>query len=349
MKIEDQIAYWVDKYNHTNIHELSLEATKVREEKNSNIVYYNRNFHLEPSNICVHRCKFCSFRRDNSTQPGAWSMSYEQIREFCKSKYTPGDTEIHIVGSVHPNKGLDYYLKVIEIVREVLPQEVAIKAYSAVEIDDMSKLSGLTVNEVLKELKIRGLSILPGGGAEIFNNDIRSVLCPDKCSSQKWIEIHKTAHSLGIKSNATMLFGHIESIEHRVEHLLMIKEAQSQSHGFDAFIPLKFRNFNNNLSHIPEIGILETLKTFAISRLILNNVDHIKSYWPMLGKELCQLTLLYGADDIDGTIKDSTKIYSMAGSVETPQMSVQDLQSIANNCGYIAKERDSYYNQIIKK
>lgn len=349
MKREDQIAYWVDKYNNTNINKLALEATNVREEKNGNNVYFNRNFHLEPSNVCIHRCKFCSFRRDNESDPGSWSMTYSQVADFCKSKYTPGDTEIHIVGSVHPNRGLDYYLKVIEIVRETLPKEVAIKAYSAVEIDDMSKLSGLSIHRVLSELKDRGLDVLPGGGAEIFNREIREIICPDKCSSERWLEVHKTAHSIGIKSNATMLYGHIENLEHRIEHLLMIKDAQNESFGFDAFIPLKFRNVNNSLSHITEINIFDTLKTFAISRLILDNVAHIKSYWPMLGKELCQLTLLYGADDIDGTIKDSTKIYSMAGSIQSPQMSIADLQKLANNCGYTAIERDSFYNQIIKK
>ncbi len=343
---EEAIKLWEER----DLNLFSLNATHLREKINGNKVFYNRNFHIEPSNVCVHHCKFCSFRRDCDTDDGAWSMDIAQIREYCREKYHPGITEVHIVGSNHPVKEFSYYTSLIEAVREELPDEVTIKAFSAVEIDYMTKISGLPVKTVLSELKSRGVNALPGGGAEIFDERIRREICPDKTGWQRWIEIHKTAHELGIRSNATMLFGHIEDISHRVDHLLAIRELQDTTQGFDAFIPLVFKPSNNQLSHIKEAGYIDILKTFAMSRLVLHNIPHIKSYWPMLGRELCQLSLLFGADDIDGTINDSTKIYSMAGAGEKkPSMSEQDLQEIAMECGYIAVERDSYYNQVIKK
>ncbi len=337
----------LDLYNENDLNKLSLIATEIREKINGNKVLYNQNFHLEPSNVCIHRCKFCSYRRDSHSDTGAWSMSCSEIEEYCKKKFTPGMTEVHIVGSVEPGRGFDYYRDVIATVRSTVPKEVSIKAYSAVEIDDMSKSSGKDVKEILKILIDAGLSSLPGGGAEIFNSDIRNQICPDKCSGERWLEIHETAHQLGLNTNATMLFGHIESRIDRIEHILKIRDLQDKTGGFNAFIPLLFKNSNNRLSHIKELDITEILKTFAISRILLDNVPHIKSYWPMLGKEMCQLTLLYGADDIDGTINNSTQIYSMAGSLEQkPNMSSEDLKKIASACGYMAIERDSLYNEI---
>lgn len=336
-------------YNEGDLSRLSVEATKIRERLNGKKVFFNKNFHLEPSNVCIHNCKFCSYRRGNIFEDGAWSMELNEIKEYCLSKFTPGTTEVHIVGSVDPGRKIDYYFNLIDTVRKSLPKEVTIKAFSAVEIEDMAKSSGLSVKEVLIKFKELGVEAIPGGGAEIFDPEIRREICPDKCSAQKWLEIHETAHNLGIRTNATMLYGHIESREHRVRHLLQLRDLQDKTGGFDAFIPLLFKSANNQLSYIKEADITEILKTFAISRILLDNFPHIKSYWPMLGKEISQLTLLYGADDMDGTINDSTKIYSMAGSVEEkPVMTTIELSKMAAACGYETIERDSHYNELKK-
>ncbi|MFA6770911.1 MAG: CofH family radical SAM protein [Bacteroidales bacterium] len=340
----------LELYNSQDLNLLSEKALQIREEINGNIVWYNKNFHLEPSNVCIHRCKFCSYRRSNNNEPGAWTMSIEEVKKYCLEKFKDGMTEVHVVGSVHPQKNINYYFKVIETIRKVVPPHVTIKAFSAVEIDDMCKSSGLEAKDLLKELMRRGVAALPGGGAEIFDPKIRSRICPDKASAQRWLEIHQIAHELGMRTNATMLFGHIESRENRIDHLLMLRALQDKTGGFDAFIPLLFKASNNPMAYLGEIETIEVLKTFAISRIVLDNIPHIKSYWPMLGKELCQLTLLYGADDIDGTINDSTKIYSMAGSKEqSPFMTSAHLEKIATGCNYTAIERDSFYNQVIKK
>lgn len=325
---------------------LSKIASEIREELNGKNVYYNRNFHLEPSNVCIHKCKFCSYRRNSEDENGAWTMSLKQIREYCKEKYLPGITEVHIVGSVNPNREFNYYLNAIKEVRSTLPLSVKIKCYSAVEIADMCSSANLSLKEGLTLLKEAGMDAIPGGGAEIFNKEIRDIICPDKIDAQTWLEVHKQAHNLKINTNATMLFGHIESREHRVEHMLMIRELQRETNGFDAFIPLKYRAANNPLGvEHKEVDIVEVLKTFAISRIALNNVPHIKAYWPMLGKELTQHALLFGADDIDGTINDSTKIYSLAGAEEqNPGLSANELIYLAQAAGYNAVERDSYYN-----
>ncbi|GAB1472622.1 aminofutalosine synthase MqnE [Bacteroidota bacterium] len=337
----------ISLYNEQDMNLLSKMATDIRREINGNRVWYNRNFHLEPSNVCVHRCSFCSYRRESDLDPGAWTMDFDQIREYCRRKYEKGMTEVHVVGSVHPSKDISYYLGIVDIIREEMPPEVTIKAYSAVEIDDMASNSGKPVSEVIEELKRRGVSAIPGGGAEIFENDVRKAICPDKAGSDRWLEIHKTAHKAGLRSNCTMLFGHIESRENRIDHLLALRELQDETGGFDAFIPLLYKSANNPMSYVGEIESIEILKTFAISRIVLDNIPHIKSYWPMLGRDLCQLTLLYGADDIDGTVNDSTRIYSMAGSDEAnPAMTVEELRKLASGCGFEACERDSFYNEV---
>lgn len=337
-------------YNIQDLNILSEKALKIREKINGNTVWYNRNFHLEPSNVCMHNCKFCSYRRASNSEPGAWTMNLQEVNEYCLEKFQEGMTEVHVVGSVHPQKDINYYYKVIETIRQSLPLSVTIKAFSAVEIDDMSKNSGLDAEVILKELIKRGVAALPGGGAEIFDPIIRSKICPDKADAKRWLEIHEIAHKLGMNTNATMLFGHLESRENRIDHLLMLRDLQDKTGGFDAFIPLLFKASNNPMSYLGEVDSIEVLKTFAISRIVLDNFAHIKSYWPMLGIELCQLSLLYGADDIDGTINNSTKIYSMAGSSEQkPIMTSAHLEKIAAQCKYNAIERDSFYNQVIKK
>ncbi len=336
-------------YNIDDISVLAKLAGCVRERKNANKVFYNKNFHLEPSNVCVHRCKFCSYRRDSQNQDGAWSMSIDEVENYCREKCNDGITEVHIVGSVHPSKDFKYYLDVIRAVRRNIPSIATIKAYSAVEIADMCNNEKISFKEGISRLKDAGLQAIPGGGAEIFSSKIRAQICSDKINANEYLAIHREAHKQGIRTNATMLFGHIESREDRIEHLIMLRDLQENTNGFDSFIPLKYRIANNSLASIvkEEVGIIEVLKTFAISRLALNNFAHIKSYWPMLGKDLCAHALLFGADDIDGTINDSTKIYSMAGAEDTsPTMDVSELTRIAASAGFVAVERDSFYNLI---
>ncbi len=338
----------LELYQIEDLSELAALANKIREEKNGNKVFYNKNFHVEPSNVCVHRCKFCSYRRDNEEQEGAWTMSISEIEQYCKEKYKEGMTEVHIVGSVNPSRDFDYYLNVIKTIRSNVADNVCIKCYSAVEIADMCKSAGLNLQDGIKLLREAGMGSIPGGGAEIFNPKIRNIICPDKITAEQWLEVHKEAHRQNIHTNATMLFGHIESREDRIDHLLRLRELQDQTHGFNAFIPLKFRAANNELGNdFCEASTIEVLKTFAISRIALDNIQHIKAYWPMLGKDLCQHALLFGADDIDGTINDTTKIYSMAGAEEKkPGLSKDELIDLAARAGYKAVERDSYYNII---
>lgn len=333
--------------------ELQAASSFVRRQYNGDRIYYNRNFHLEPSNICTHRCRFCSYRRDDASRDGAWSLSLEQILPYCEAKFEAGMTEIHIVGSVQPDKPFRYYERIVQLVHDFARQKataarpVTVKAYTAVEIDDMCRSSRMPADTVLERLKEAGLEAMPGGGAEIFAPHIRTRICPDKCSGQRWLDIHRTAHLLGISTNATMLFGHIESRSDRIDHLLALRDLQDETHGFNAFIPLKFRAAGNELSHLGEIPQEEVLRTIAIARIALDNIPHIKAYWPMLGKELAVEAMAWGADDLDGTINDSTRIYSMAGAEEQhPALRVDELQAMAESAGWKAVERDSFYRII---
>jgi len=333
--------------------ELQAASSFVRKNLNGDRIWYNRNFHLEPSNICAHRCKFCSYRRDNASQPGAWSMALEEIIPYCESKFEPGMTEIHIVGSVQPDKPFDYYRQIVEMAHGFAREHgtperpVTVKAYTAVEIDDMCRYNRLTVEACLLRLQEAGLETMPGGGAEIFAPAVRRQLCPDKCDAERWLDIHRTAHRMGIPTNCTMLFGHIESREDRVDHLLALRELQEETGGFNAFIPLKFRSRDNQLSSLGEVSDEEVLRTFAIARLALDNIPHIKAYWPMLGKDLALEAMAWGADDLDGTINDSTRIYSLAGAEEQrPTLTVVELQARATAAGWKAVERDSFYRVL---
>ena len=321
-----------------------LSDTKRRQINGTN-VYFNQNFHIEPSNVCIHRCRFCSFRRNSVEEEGAWAWTIEEICRYARQKYHPAITEVHVTGSVHPQRDLVFYAELIKALRTTLPPQVTIKAFSAIEIDDMCRVAGKSHLEGLRLLKEGGLGAIPGGGAEIFDPTIRHQICPDKCDASTWLSIHDTAHRLGISSNATMLFGHIESTEHQIDHLDRIRNQQDISGGFTAFIPLKYRSANNELSHLKEVSLLQTLRLFAVSRLFLDNIPHIKAYWPMLGKEVTQMALLFGADDLDGTIQQSTKIYSMAGAEEQdPGFTKEELCDLIETTGYCAVERDSFYN-----
>jgi aminodeoxyfutalosine synthase len=339
---EDALTLWQD----APLWRLGELAVAKKREVSGDKVFYNRNFHLEPTNVCLFNCKFCSFRRPRGSE-GAWEWTMEQMEEQVRRYIGSGVTEVHIVGGVHPDHNLDYYCELIRRVKSILP-DVAVKAYTAIELSYMIRKAGLSTREGLQRLIDAGMDAIPGGGAEIFDEEVRSKICPDKGSTAEWFDVHRTAHQLGIKTNATMLYGHIESVEHRIDHLMRLRELQDATGGINAFIPLKYRNLNNSMSEIGEVPITDDLRTLAMSRLILDNVPHIKAYWVMYGKQTTEMALAFGADDVDGTIDDSTKIYSMAGAEDQrPKMSVEDMHRMVTRAGFRAVERDTHYNEIL--
>ncbi len=324
---------------------LSKLATERKGEVSGDLVFYNRNFHLEPTNVCRFRCKFCSFRRSEGEED-SWNYSIEEMESIAREYQGGRATEVHIVGGVHPTHTLEFFVELIRRIKIILP-EVTIKAFTAVELAYMIREAGLTPTEGLQLLKDAGMESIPGGGAEIFDEGIRNQICPDKGSTKEWFEIHDTAHRLGIPTNCTMLYGHIESIEHRIDHLERLRSQQDLTGGFNAFIPLKYRSAHNDMSSLGEVSVLEDLRMLAISRLYLDNIPHIKAYWVMYGKQTSELALNFGADDIDGTINDSTKIYSMAGvEDQRPTMTIAEIEAMAQRAGLRATERDTHYNII---
>ena len=339
---EDALILWQD----APLWRLGELAVAKKREVSGDKVFYNRNFHLEPTNVCLFNCKFCSFRRPRGSE-GAWEWTMEQMEEQVRRYEGTGVTEVHIVGGVHPDHNLDYYCELIRRVKTILP-DVAVKAYTAIELSYMIHKAGLSTREGLQRLIDAGMDAIPGGGAEIFDEEVRSRICPDKGSTAEWFDVHRTAHQLGIKTNATMLYGHIESVKHRIDHLMRLRELQDATGGINAFIPLKYRNLNNSMSEIGEVPITDDLRTLAMSRLTLDNVPHIKAYWVMYGKQTTEMALAFGADDVDGTIDDSTKIYSMAGAEDQrPKMSVEDMHRMVARAGFRAVERDTHYNEIL--
>lgn len=321
-------------------------ANHVRERINGNYTFFNRNFHIEPTNICVFDCKFCSYSRLLKQKEGAWELSEAEILEKVKSYEGTPITEVHIVGGVHPKMGLHFFASLIKKIKEIRP-DLHVKAFTAVELEYMCRKAKVSFEEGLRILKEHGQDSLPGGGAEIFDEEIREKICADKCSSQQWLEIHETAHKLGMPSNATMLYGHIESYEHRIDHMNRLRQLQDKTGGFNTFIPLKFRNKDNQMSSIPEVSVVEDLKNYAVARIFMDNFNHIKAYWPMIGRETARLSMDYGVDDLDGTIDDSTKIYTMAGSEEThPALSTDQLVELIRLGGRVPAERDTVYNII---
>ncbi|MDR1225980.1 MAG: aminofutalosine synthase MqnE [Prevotellaceae bacterium] len=332
-------------YRQASLPELGVLANAVRERWNGKKVFFNRNFHIEPTNICVNKCKFCSYRREEG-QTGSWDLSLDEIFTIAQHYVNKDITEVHVVGGVHPRHAFDYYEKMIGGLHELLPQ-AHIKAFTAEELWKMAELRGTPVADVLYRLQELGLGSIPGGGAEILDDSVRAVICAQKISSQIWLNVHEQVHSLGMPSNATMLYGHVETFEHRVKHLSQLRDLQDITKGFNAFIPLKYRSANNELGAAGELAVMEDLRNLAICRIFLENVPHIKAYWPMLGKSVSQLALAFGADDLDGTIDDSTKIYSMAGAHDkNPAMSVAELANICRSAGFTPVERDSLYREI---
>jgi aminodeoxyfutalosine synthase len=332
-------------YQSNNLGLLGILACHVKQRHSGNNIYYNRNFHIEPSNICIHHCRFCSYIRTKGDSE-AWERSIDQITELAKRHGLPGITEVHITGSVHPSHDVYYYAGMLQAIRSVLP-EIHIKAFSAVELDHMFAKAGVSDSEGFEILRKAGLQSIPGGGAEIFNEPIRQEICPEKTGSQRWLDIHHAAHLSGLTSNATMLYGHIEHYTHRIDHLQRIRNLQDQTGGFNAFIPLKYRMAGNPMTATGETTIVEDMKNYAVSRIFLDNIPHIKAYWPMAGREMAQIALAFGADDIDGTISDTTKIYAMAGADDThPATTVTELRNLITSAGYQPVERNSLYQPL---
>jgi len=324
---------------------LGILANQVKQEKSGNDVFYIRNFHIEPTNICVNKCNFCSYSHHFS--PKQWNYTVEEMIEMIKAK-DPTAREVHITGAVHPDKDLYYFSGLFSKIKQFRPA-IHIKALSAVELEYLIKKAKMTWQQGLKFLQSSGLDSIPGGGAEIFNESIRKKICPAKTSGKVWLEIHETAHQIGLTSNATMLYGHLENYRHRIEHMELLRDLQDRTHGFNAFIPLKFMNSNNALAGVREVTVMEDMKNYAVSRIFLDNFPHLKGYWPMTGKPFAQLSLSFGVDDLDGTISDSTQIYSAAGSVEkNPAMTVSEMVGLITQASRTPVERDSFYQSVKK-
>jgi aminodeoxyfutalosine synthase len=321
-------------------------ANWKRNELHGDITYFNRNFHIEPTNVCVFSCKFCSYSKLYAHKEEGWELTIHQMMDIVKSYDGKPVTEVHIVGGVHPKLTLAFFLDLMRAIKAHRP-ELHIKAFTPVELDYMFRKAKVSIQEGMRLAHEAGLDSLPGGGAEIFHPDVRTIICDDKVDANGWLEIHQTAHELGMHSNATLLYGHIEKYEHRVDHMERLRQLQDKTKGFNTFIPLKFRNKDNEMHDVPESTMLEDLKMYAISRLYLDNFPHIKAYWPMLGRQVAQLTLSYGVNDIDGTIDDTTKIYSMAGSEEqNPAMTTLELVRLIKQAKRTPIERGTLYNVI---
>jgi aminodeoxyfutalosine synthase len=332
-------------YEHAGLGYLSKLAAAVKERNSAGNVYFNRNFHIEPTNICIHSCTFCSYSR-KFNQEGAWEMSVEEILGEVDRERNATATEVHIVGGVHPQRTLEYYEGIIRAIRQKRPG-LFIKAFTAVELDFMFRKSRIPAEDGLARLKAAGLDSIPGGGAEIFDEELRKKICPDKTGSSEWLSIHEAAHRAGIPTNATMLYGHIENYSHRIDHLTRLRDLQDRTGGFQVFIPLKYRMANNPLGIIGEVSAIEDLRNYAVSRIYLDNFPHIKAYWPMIGREMAGLSLSYGVDDLDGTIEDSTRIYSMAGAEDkNPAMTSEMIAGLIRSAGLVPVERDTLFNTL---
>mgnify|MGYP001244542728 CR=1 FL=1 len=321
-------------------------ANFIKERLHGKTVFFNRNFHIEPTNVCVFSCNFCSYSRMYAKREEGWELSIDQMLHMVKQYDGKPITEVHIVGGVHPKMDLQFFAELLKAIKNHRP-DLHIKAFTAVEYDYMFRKAKVSVEEGLKFLMAAGLDSIPGGGAEIFHPEIREQICADKVDADGWLLIHETAHKLGLPSNATMLYGHIEKYEHRIDHMRRLRELQDRTNGFNTFIPLKFRNKDNDMSHVPESTHIEDMKMYAIARIYLDNFPHLKAYWPMLGRQNAQLALSFGVDDIDGTIDDSTKIYSMAGSEEqSPVMTTSEIVSLIKQANREPVERDTLYNEL---
>ncbi|QGJ70511.1 Aminodeoxyfutalosine synthase [Planctomycetales bacterium 10988] len=329
-----------------SLHEVGELANQVRQRMNGKAAYYNVNTHLNPTNVCVYRCKFCAFRSD-LRGPKAYTMSDEQILQRGKEADDAGATEMHIVGGLHHKLKYDWYLHVIKILKERYPR-LHLKAWTAVEYEWFRHLTKRSYHDILSEMKEAGVGSLPGGGAEIFHPEIRPEICDHKATTEEWMNVHRTAHQIGLRTNATMLYGHIENAMHRVDHMIHLRKLQDETGGFQTFIPLSFHPENNKLSHLKKPSPLLDLRTMAVSRLMLDNFQHIKAYWIMLGIGTAQSALNYGADDLDGTVRHEI-IYHEAGAKTPEVLSVEHIRRLIEESGHKPIERDTLYHKVVRE
>jgi aminodeoxyfutalosine synthase len=318
-------------------------ANYVREKRHGNVTYYNVNRHINPTNVCVAHCKLCAFGRDPNA-PGAYTYALDEMYQKADQGVREGATEIHIVGGLHPDLPFDYFLELIRGLKQRHPH-LHLKAFTMVEVHYFARIAKLTVDETLLKMKEAGVDSCPGGGAEIFHARVRRIICDHKVSGRMWLSMAKKAHRIGLRTNATMLYGHVETLEERVDHLVLLREAQDETRGFVAFIPLAFHPANTPLAHIPKPTGYDDLRTMAVSRLLLDNFDHIKAYWIMLTPSIAQIALRFGANDMDGTVVEE-KIYHDAGATTAEFTSRAELERLIRAAGRIPVERDTLYNPI---
>jgi len=332
-------------YRKADLPLLAVLATAVKREKSGDAVFFNRNFHIEPTNVCIYNCRFCSYHKPEG-DPDSWELSENEILDIVRRFDGLPVTEVHITGGVHPSRDIHYYGNILAAIRRVRP-DIGIKAFSAVELDYMIRKAGMTYTEGLKLLRHCGLDSIPGGGAEIFDASLRRKICREKADADTYLAIHEAAHNLGISSNATILYGHAESPEQRIDHMNRLRELQDRTGGFNSFIPLKFRRENNRMHDLGEVPVTEDMRNYALSRIFLDNFSHIKAYWPAIGKNAAMMSLAFGTDDLDGTIDDTTRIYSMAGAEDiNPTLSTTELVAMIRSAGYRPVERDTNYRTV---
>lgn len=325
---------------------LGFLANHIREAKHGDRTYFNRNFHIEPTNVCLYTCTFCSYSRLIKKRGEGWEYTMDDILNIVKKYDGKPVTEVHIVGGVLPQYDLEFYTTLFSKIKAHRP-DLHIKALTPVEYHYIFKKAKISYEEGMKAIRDSGADSMPGGGAEIFHPEIRDEIAGGKCSGEQWLDIHRIWHKLGQRSNATMLYGHIENTMHRIDHLEKLRALQDETGGFQTFIPLKFRNKGNEMSHVSESTTVEDMRMYAVSRIYLDNFEHIKAYWPMIGRDTTQTLLAFGVNDVDGTIDDTTKIYSMAGSEEqTPALSTAQLVKLIRAVGRKPIERDTLYHVI---
>ncbi|MGO3162894.1 MAG: aminofutalosine synthase MqnE [Sphingobacteriaceae bacterium] len=336
----------VHLYQHAELGYLGTLANYIREKKHGELTYFNRNFHIEPTNVCVYSCNFCSYSRLIKDRTDGWEMDVDAMLDIVKKYDQEPVTEVHITGGVVPKQNLEFYADFFKRCKAHRP-DLHIKGLTPVEYYYIFKKAKLSHYEGLKYLQSCGLDSMPGGGAEIFHPEVREKIAHDKCNAEQWLDIHEQAHKLGMHTNATMLYGHIEEFWHRVDHMERLRNLQDKTDGFQAFIPLKFRNKDNQMDHVPETSVVEDLRNYAVARIYMDNFPHIKAYWAMISRNTAQLALSFGVDDIDGTLDDTTKIYSMAGAEEqTPAMSTRELVELIKQVGRHPIERDTLYRTV---
>jgi aminodeoxyfutalosine synthase len=331
-------------FDHPDLLAVAALANRERERRHGDLTYYNYNIRIEATNVCVASCLFCSFARLRPGDAGSYTMSLEDAWEKLRVRRDQPLTEVHVVNGLHPDLPFDYYLEMLRGFKRIRP-EIHLKCFTAVEIAFFADLYAMTDEQVLRELMEAGLASLPGGGAEVFAERVRKKICHDKADANRWLSIHRTAHRLGMKSNVTMLYGHIETNEERVDHMLRARALQDETGGFQAFIPLAFHPDNNQMRKMPAPTASDTLRVHAVSRLVLDNIPHVKAFWIATGVELAQTALWFGVDDLDGTVQEE-KIYHMAGSRTPEALTTRDIERIITAAGRTPVERDTFYNVV---